>query len=172
MFSRPTGCSGVARTARRRCSSQGAPTRDDPRGVLERVVARLERSRARTGADAAGEGDALAACLRAAQGAGTFVRVKDRTEDEDAEDAPFTAEYAGFNVHAGVAVAAHDRAGRERLCRYTARPAVCLSRVSVLPDGRVAYKVKYPRSAAATHRVMTPMEFMARLAALIPTTCA
>ena len=34
---------------------------------------------------------------------------------------PFTAEYAGFNVHAGVTVAAHDRAGRERLCRYIAR---------------------------------------------------
>jgi len=45
---------------------------------------------------------------------------------------------------------------------------VCLSRVSVLPDGRVAYRVKSPRSAAATHRVMTPLEFMARLAALIP----
>jgi hypothetical protein len=147
--------------------------------VLVRVVARLERSLARKEIDAAGEEDTLDACLRAAGGAGTFVRIKGRTEEEDVEDAPFdvrgrrgvkpfTAEYAGFNLHADVTVAAHDREGRERLCRYTARPAVCLSRVSVLPDGRVAYKVKSPRSAAATHRVMTPIEFMARLAALIP----
>jgi len=48
-----------------------------------------------------------------------------------------------------------------------ARPAVAAGRVSVLPDGNVAYRVKAPRSGAATHRVMTPMEFMARLAALV-----
>jgi hypothetical protein len=49
-----------------------------------------------------------------------------------------------------------------------ARPAVASGRVTRLPDGNVAYRVKSPRSTGATHRVMTPMEFMARLSALVP----
>ncbi|MBK6532506.1 MAG: transposase [Deltaproteobacteria bacterium] len=77
------------------------------------------------------------------------------------------AEVGGFNRHAGVRVAADDRDGLERLCRYMARPAVASGRVRVLPDGNVVYRVKSPRSAGATHRVMTPMEFMARLSALV-----
>ena len=64
--------------------------------------------------------------------------------------------------------AGEDRDGLERLCRSTARPAVASGRVSRLPDGNVADRVKSPRSAGATHRVMTPMEFMARLSALVP----
>jgi hypothetical protein len=71
------------------------------------------------------------------------------------------AEVDGFNLHAGVRVAADDRSALERLCRYMARPAVAAGRVTRLPDGNVAYRVKSPRSAGATHRVMTPMEFMA-----------
>jgi hypothetical protein len=78
------------------------------------------------------------------------------------------AEVSGFNLHAGVRVAADERDALERLCRYMARPAVAAGRVSVLPDGNVAYRVKSPRSTGATHRVMTPMEFMARLSAPVP----
>ena len=37
----------------------------------------------------------------------------------------------------------------------------------MLPDGRIAYEVKY-LSRRATHRVMTMVEFLARLAALVP----
>ena len=33
-----------------------------------------------------------------------------------------------------------------------------------LPDGRIAYLVKTPRNGR-THRVMTPVDFIARLAA-------
>ena len=65
-------------------------------------------------------------------------------------------------------VAAEDRDALERLCRYMARPAVAAGRVSVLPDGTVAYRVKSPRSAGATHRLMTPMEFMARWSTRVP----
>jgi hypothetical protein len=74
----------------------------------------------------------------------------------------------GFNLHAGVRVAADDRDGLERLCRSMARPAVASGRVTRLSDGNVAYRVKAPRRAGATHRVMTPMEFMARLSELAP----
>jgi len=40
-------------------------------------------------------------------------------------------------------------------------------RHGALRDGRIAYLVKIPRKGR-THRVMAPMEFMARLAALLP----
>lgn len=61
-----------------------------------------------------------------------------------------------------------DRQGLERLARYCARPAVSLERLSLLADGRVAYRIKWARRGGPTHRVMTPVEFLARLAALIP----
>lgn len=35
---------------------------------------------------------------------------------------PWRAEVQGFNLHAGVALRAGDRAALERLCRYGARP--------------------------------------------------
>ncbi|WP_437977626.1 transposase [Sorangium sp. So ce295] len=51
--------------------------------------------------------------------------------------------------------------------RYCSRPTFALDRIELLPDGRIAYLLKTPRRGR-THRVMSPMEFMARLAALIP----
>ena len=38
----------------------------------------------------------------------------------------------------------------------------------MLPDGRVAYLLRKPRRNGATHLVMTPVQLLARLAALIP----
>ncbi len=73
----------------------------------------------------------------------------------------------GFDVHASVRVAADDDVGREKLVRYCARPPFALEGLTVLADGRVAYRVKYPRGNA-THRLMTPVELLARIAALIP----
>jgi hypothetical protein len=77
-------------------------------------------------------------------------------------------EHDGFNLHASVAVAADDDVGRERLCRYGARPPLALDRLRRLPDGRVAYRIKAQRDGRAKYRVMTPLEFLARLAALVP----
>jgi len=37
-----------------------------------------------------------------------------------------------------------------------------------LPDGRIALRVKYARAGRAKHRVMTPLEFLARLSAITP----
>jgi hypothetical protein len=74
----------------------------------------------------------------------------------------------GFNVHATVVVAADDDLGRERLMRYGARPRLALDRLRRLPGGRIAYRVKKFRDGRAKHRVMTPLEFLARLAAIIP----
>ena len=64
-------------------------------------------------------------------------------------------------------LAADDDLGRERLVRYCTRPPFALDRIEVLRDGRIAYLLKVPRKGR-THRIMAPMEFMARLSALIP----
>ena len=74
----------------------------------------------------------------------------------------------GFNLHADVRIEAGDDLGRERLCRYGARPPLALERLRRLPGGRVAYHVKYVRCGRAKHRVMTAIELLARLSALIP----
>ncbi|HVH43164.1 MAG TPA: transposase [Labilithrix sp.] len=80
----------------------------------------------------------------------------------------FVAEHEGFNLHAGVRIAAGDDMGRERLFRYGSRPAFALDRLRRLPDGRIAYRVKYARFGRAKHRVMTPLELLARIAAILP----
>lgn len=41
----------------------------------------------------------------------------------------FTAEHEGFNLHAGVHIAAGDDMGRERLCRYGLRSPMSLERI-------------------------------------------
>jgi len=79
----------------------------------------------------------------------------------------FSAVCDGFDVHCAVRLAGDDVEGRERLVRYCTRPPFALDRIEVLRDGRIAYRMKVPRRGH-THRVMTPMEFMARLAALLP----
>jgi hypothetical protein len=55
-----------------------------------------------------------------------------------------------FTLHADTAVAAHDRAGLERLCRYGARPPFAHQRLRSTASGQVAYeKIVY----AATNPV-------------------
>jgi hypothetical protein len=54
------------------------------------------------------------------------------------------------------------------LLRYCARPPLALGRLSKLPDGRIAYRLKKPWRPDQTHVVLTPVEFLARVAALIP----
>ena len=44
---------------------------------------------------------------------------------------------------------------------YCARPPFALDRIEQLPDGRIAYLAKTPRNGR-THRVMTPVDFIAR----------
>jgi hypothetical protein len=50
----------------------------------------------------------------------------------------------GFSLHAGVSCEAHQRGKRERLCRYIARPAVAIPRLSLSSTGKVVYTLKTP----------------------------
>jgi hypothetical protein len=79
------------------------------------------------------------------------------------------ARAAGFSLHAGVASEAHERAKLEHLCRYITRPAVSTERLSLTAQGNVRYRLKTPYRDGTTEVVFAPLDFMARLAALVPT---
>ena len=74
----------------------------------------------------------------------------------------------GFSLHAGVRCEANDRKGIEQLCRYITRPAISNERLSINREGNAVLKLKTPWRNGTTHIVLTPMEFMQRLAALVP----
>ena len=50
----------------------------------------------------------------------------------------------GFSLHAEVNCEGHQRNKRERLCRYIARPAVAVPRLSLSSTGKVVYTLKTP----------------------------
>jgi hypothetical protein len=141
--------------------------------VARRVAAGLERAGAHE------DDAALDACRRAAFARGVYGVVCDaRASDAraEADEARFgrrppkaqAGAVEGFNLHASVMIAARDVEGRERLLRYVARPMVVGERMRELADGRIAWRLKVPCGRGETHRIMEPMEFMARLAALVP----
>ncbi len=81
---------------------------------------------------------------------------------------PLCADIDGFNLHAAVRVEAHERKRLEQLCRYITRPALSDERVQLNAAGQVELKLKTPWRDGTTHLVMSPLEFMQRLAALVP----
>ncbi|MHB8878892.1 MAG: transposase [Myxococcaceae bacterium] len=68
----------------------------------------------------------------------------------------------GFSLHANTWVHENDRDNLVRLCGYGARGPLCLERLSRLPDGRLAYRMKRPSasgqnsSAPAENAVLCP----------------
>jgi hypothetical protein len=80
---------------------------------------------------------------------------------------------AGFSLHAGVACKAGqreklDRPGGVPLCRYTARPAIAEHRLSLANNGNMVVELKSPYNDGTTHVILSPMEFLGRLVALVP----
>jgi len=65
-------------------------------------------------------------------------------------------------------VPAGDRAALERLVRYLLRPPLSLKRLSLRDDAAVVYRLQRPDRRGRTALVMTPLEFLARLAAILP----
>ncbi len=63
---------------------------------------------------------------------------------------------------------AHQRKELERLCRYITRPAIANERLQRNRAGQVVLQLKSPYRDGTTHIVMAPLEFMQRLAALVP----
>ncbi len=93
--------------------------------------------------------------------------------------------HGGFSLHANTYCAPTNRGKLEQLCRYITRPALAndgswpslasphkyihvQKRVKVNHNGDVVLKLKSAYRDGTTHLVMTPLEFMQKLAALIP----
>ena len=74
----------------------------------------------------------------------------------------------GFSLHARVRVHACARRRLEQLCRYAARGPIAQGRLSRTSDGRVLYRFKRPFRDGTTHVVLSPTEFIERLAAQVP----
>ena len=75
----------------------------------------------------------------------------------------------GFSLHADVMVPAWDRSGLERLFRYCARPIFASERLQwIEKDQRLIYRLPKPRPHGQTVLTLTPLEFLDKLALLIP----
>ena len=123
--------------------------------------------------------NALASCLRRSLGIGQVVELTESGDvqysQEQADEkrfalrkSPHAGEFGGFSIHAGVTVHAADKDGRERLIRYCARPALSMERMSETSDGLIAYRLRHAQQGKANHRVMRPIDLLARIAAIIP----
>ena len=74
----------------------------------------------------------------------------------------------GFSVHANVSINEGKRDALERLARYGARPPVALGRLRQAEDGRLSYRLKHRAPGVAECMLLTPLELLGKLAALIP----
>ena len=88
--------------------------------------------------------------------------------DPDERLADAVGNVSGFSLHASVATKAHQREKLERLCRYITRPAISEKRLSLTSNGKVRYELKTPWRDGTTHVFFEPLDFIARLAALVP----
>jgi hypothetical protein len=176
----------------RRCSSKpDAPTDDELHALLHTVIARLMKMLTRRGvlveemgqtylAEPDADGDE-ARTLRPLQAAAITYRIAfgpragQKVLTLRGAMARFglarellCSDIDGFSLHAAVRVEAHERKRLEQLCRYITRPALADERVQLNAAGQVELKLKTPWRDGTTHLVMSPLEFMQRLAALVP----
>jgi len=102
------------------------------------------------------------------QGRKVFTLSSQPPESEPPPGSDCVAKAAGFSLHAGVAAKVHQRDKLERLCRYISRPAVSEKRLSLTSNDYVRYQLKTPYRDGTTHVLFEPLDFIARLAALVP----
>lgn len=75
----------------------------------------------------------------------------------------------GFTLHCKTRIKAHDREGLERLVMYMARGPIATDRLKRADDdsGNLVYKLKRPFSDGRTHVLLSPIELLEKLSALI-----
>ncbi|NNM68559.1 MAG: IS91 family transposase [Gallionella sp.] len=74
----------------------------------------------------------------------------------------------GFSLDASVCIEGRDRAGLERLLRYCARPPFALEHLHQMDADHLIYHNPKPRSDSPRDLVLTPLELIDKIAALIP----
>ena len=176
----PDGVYREAPTGEIRFSSVPSPTPAQLHQILQKILAKLRAHLERMGYGMAQMIDAPVAwhaCLDASIGqrqllgkhAGAPIeKIGGADPSEEYSPQPLRAGLEGFTLHAGVTIDALDRPGLERLCRYIARPAVAQDRVAIQPNGDIAYTLKSPWRDGTTALTFAPLDFIARLAALVP----
>ena len=60
--------------------------------------------------------------------------------------APLCFASRGFSLHAATRIAADDRLGLEKLCRYVARPALAAGRLCIINTDQLSFELKTPWS--------------------------
>jgi hypothetical protein len=74
----------------------------------------------------------------------------------------------GFSLHAALVIPAGQRDRLERVCRYVLRPPVAVDRLHLVSDGRVRVSLREPWRDGTTDFVFDPVDFLGRLAVLVP----
>jgi putative transposase len=164
------------------------PSDEDVAQVLATVRARLGRLLARRRAEPADDtarADPLAETSpvlsglvgasvqgRVALGPRAGARVRRLGDEPDLGHAtsrgPRQAQLDGFDLHANVWVPPNNRARLEHLCRYLLRPPLAQDRLRLRADGRVLVELKTVWRDGTSHFLFEPIEFLEKLAALIP----
>ncbi len=97
----------------------------------------------------------------------TFVR-RALIDQCDAEEMAGWDHGGGFSVDAAVRIEGNDRAGLERLLRYCARPPFALEHLQQRDAEHLVYHCPKPRPDGPRDLVLTPLELIDRIAALVP----
>jgi hypothetical protein len=148
------------------------------RGVITLVAAPGDGEVTVVADETMGEKDPLLANLLAAATAGIApagpankrqpIRIVLDPEERPVGKGVLCGQSQGFNLQAATYVAANDKTGRERLCRYILRPPLANDRLSILDHGNVRLEFKRPWSDGTSSVEMPPLGLISRLAALIP----
>ena len=168
-----------------------APTDDALQAVLEKIIRRILRLLTRRGclveeegtsylADMDADSDSGGALMSLQAAACTYriafgpragqkvLSLQGVMPRDERQAQPLCANAQGFGLHAAVRCGADDRQRLEQLCRYVTRPAIANERLQLNRAGQVVLRLKTAWHDGTTHIVMSPLEFMQRLAALVP----
>jgi hypothetical protein len=74
----------------------------------------------------------------------------------------------GFSLHAATRVEAGNKDGLERLCRYVSRPPLAAGSLTQISDEILSFKLKTPWSDGTTSILLSPLELIEKLSALVP----
>ena len=74
----------------------------------------------------------------------------------------------GFSLHAATRVKAEDKDGLERLCRYVSRPPLAAGSLTQVSKELLSFKLKSPWSDGTTAILLSPLELIEKLSALVP----